>query len=81
MAARTSLIVLIAAAYIGGAVALHVCWQYSFLLALVAAPFGGSLAAISAVLLLYPRDPDARKRLSRFERRISSERLGRVSRF
>ena len=51
MAARTSLIVLIVAAYIGGAVALHVCWQHSFLLALLAAPFVGSLAAISAALL------------------------------
>ena len=58
MAARTSLIVLIAAAYIGGAAALQMCWQYSFLLALVAAPFGGSLAVISAALLLYLRDRD-----------------------
>ncbi|TXM99147.1 hypothetical protein FV242_26455 [Methylobacterium sp. WL64] len=79
MAARTSLIVLIVAAYIGGAVALHVCWQHSFLLALLAAPFGGSLAAISAALLLYLRDPNARNRPSGPEQRISSELLARIS--
>jgi len=78
MAARTSLMVLIAAAYIGGAAALHVCWQHSFLLALVAAPFGGSLAVISTALLLYLRDPGARNRLSGPDRRISSELVDRA---
>lgn len=78
MATRTSLIILIAAAYIGGAAALHVCWQHSFLLALVAAPFGGSLAVIFAALLLYLRHPDARNRPSGPDRRISSELLGRI---
>lgn len=62
MATRTSLIVLIFAAYIGGAAALHACWQYSFLLALLAAPFGGSLAALSMALLLYLRNLDGKSR-------------------
>lgn len=62
MAARTSLIVLIAAAYIGGAAALQMCWQYSFLLALVAAPLGGSLAVLSAALLLYLRNWEGESR-------------------
>jgi hypothetical protein len=56
MAARTSLIILIAAAYLGAAVTLHLCWQHSFFLALVVTPFGGSLAVLSAALLLYLRD-------------------------
>ena len=62
MAARTSLIVLIAAAYIGGAAALQVCWQYSFLLAFMAAPLGGSLAVLSAALLLYLRNWEGERR-------------------
>jgi len=78
MAARASLIVLIAAAYIGGVAALHVCWQHSFVLALVAAPFGGSLAVPSAALLLYLRDPDTRNCLCVSDRRTSSDLLGRT---
>ena len=62
MATRTSLLVLIVAAYIGGAVALHACWQYSFLLALVAAPLGGRRAALTAALLLYLRNLDGQSR-------------------
>jgi hypothetical protein len=56
MAARSSyIVVLIASAYIGGAFALNACWQYSVLLAVAAAPLGGSLAVVSAALLLHLR--------------------------
>lgn len=54
MAWRTSwIIALIGSAYIGGAVAFHLCWPHSLLLAIVAAPFGGSFAATLAALLLF----------------------------
>ena len=78
MAARTSLIVLIAAAYIGGAAALQMCWQFSFLLALVAAPLGGSLAVLSAALLLYLRNLDGKSRPFGSAERGSSKAMDRV---
>ena len=78
MAARTSLIILIAAAYLGGAVTLHLCWQHSLFLAVVAAPFGGSLAVLSAAMLLYLRNPDARSRSASLGRSRASELLGRI---
>ena len=54
MAKRFSYVtILIASAYLGGAVTLAACWQHGSLSAIVAAPFGGSLAALSAALLLY----------------------------
>lgn len=57
MAKRFSyVIVLIASANLGGAVTLAACWQHGSLLAVVAAPIGGSLAALSAALLLYLLD-------------------------
>jgi hypothetical protein len=57
MPGRSSyIIILIASAYIGGAAALNACWHHSFLLALAAAPLGGSLAVVSAALLLFLRE-------------------------
>ncbi|MHC2109138.1 hypothetical protein [Methylobacterium sp. CM6246] len=79
MAARTSLIILIAAGYLGGAVVLHVCWQYSFILAVVAAPFGGSLAVISAALLVYLRNVDGWSRPLTVAKRTPSDAMSRAS--
>jgi hypothetical protein len=78
MAARTNLIILIGAAYLGGAVTLHLCWQHSVFLAVVAAPFGGSLAVLSAAVLLYLRDPDERSRPAGPGQRRLSGLLGRI---
>jgi hypothetical protein len=50
---RSFIVVLIASAYLGGAATLAVCWHYSVLLAIAAAPFGGSLAVLGAALLLH----------------------------
>ena len=79
MAARTSLIVLIAAAYVGGAVALHLCWQHSFLSALVAAPLGGSLAVLAAALLLFLRNSDGGIRPIGSAERTSHRAMGRAN--
>ena len=74
MAGRTSyVIILIASAYMGAAAVLHMCWQHSLLLTVIAAPFGGSLAVLSAALLLYPRERSA-KSLPTADRPVSEMR-------
>jgi hypothetical protein len=50
------LIVLVGSGYIGAIIALSVCWHLGLLLALLAAPAGGSLGVFVAALLLYLRE-------------------------
>jgi hypothetical protein len=57
-----SIVILIASAYLGGAVAFAACWPHGFLLAVAAAPIGGSLAALVVALLLYRRRAALRNR-------------------
>ena len=65
MTARTSSIVLlVGSAYIGGAATLLACWEHGPILAIAAAPFGGSLAVVTTALLLSLGRPKAGSRAS-----------------
>ena len=50
------LILLIACAYVGAALAVAFCWHLGFFVMLVAAPIGGSFGGFAAVLLLQVRE-------------------------
>jgi hypothetical protein len=52
------------------------CWQYSFLWAFMAAPLGGSLAVLSAALLLYLRNSEVRSRPFSYAEREAPKAMG-----
>ncbi|MGH1575278.1 hypothetical protein ACRAWG_37310 [Methylobacterium sp. P31] len=69
----SSILILIASAYLGGAAALGACWPHGLLFAGAAAPFGGSLTALLVALRLNRRRAAVRNRPAIGPRLVQSE--------
>ena len=67
------LIILVASAFIGAALAVGASWHHGFFLTLVAAPIGGSLGGFAAALLLYLRERIAGVRIVNANHRPPAE--------